>query len=90
MPVPITCEHRSIHVCEMMECLGIEPGGGVASHLGLRYATALRHCETCLSKEVCRDWLASAPASIALAPSFCPNADIFFELQVDQPRARRS
>jgi len=78
----------------MMERLGIEPGGGVAPHLGphlgLRYATALRHCETCLSKEVCRDWLTSAPASIALAPSFCPNADIFFELQVDQPRARRS
>ena len=90
MPVPITRERGSIYVCEMMERLGIEPGGGVAPHLGLRYAAALRHCETCLSKEVCRDWLTSAPASIALAPRFCPNADIFFELQVDQPRARRS
>jgi hypothetical protein len=25
------------------------------------------------------------PSSVAFAPRFCPNADIFFELQVDQP-----
>jgi Family of unknown function (DUF6455) len=90
MPLPVTREGRSIYVCEMMERLGIEPGGGVAAHLGLRYAIALHHCETCPSKGICRDWLVGAPASIALAPRFCPSADIFFELQVDQPRARRS
>jgi hypothetical protein len=79
-------ERRPIYICEMMEHLGLEPGGGVAPHLGLIYATALRRCEACLAKEACRDWLDSMPASVAFAPRFCPNDDIFFELQVDQPR----
>jgi len=39
------------------------------------------------SKQACRDWLDSMPASAAFAPRFCPNADIFFEFQVDQARA---
>jgi hypothetical protein len=90
MPAPVARERQPIYIREMMRRLGIEPGGGVAPHLGLRCATALHPYESCLSKEACRNWLASAPASIALAPRFCANADIFFELQVDQPRARRS
>jgi hypothetical protein len=36
-------------------------------------------------KKACRDWLDSLPASVPLPPRFCPNADIFFELQVDRP-----
>ncbi len=71
----------------MMERLGIEPGGGAVPHLGLSYATALRRCEACPSKESCRDWLDGVPTSVAIAPRFCPNGDIFLELQVDQPRA---
>jgi hypothetical protein len=27
------------------------------------------------------------PAAMAFAPRFCPNADIFFELLVDEPGA---
>ena len=27
------------------------------------------------------------PAAVAFAPRFCPNADIFFELQADEPGA---
>ena len=89
MAAPVARERKPIHICEMMERLGIEPGGGMAPHLGLSYATALRRCESCPSKEACRDWLDSMPPSAAFAPRFCPNADIFFELQVDQPRAHR-
>jgi hypothetical protein len=90
MLAPDARERQPIYIREMMERLGIEPAGGVAPHLGLRYATALHHRDSCLSKEVCRNWLASSPASIELAPRFCESADILFELQVDQPRARRS
>jgi hypothetical protein len=90
MAAPLVREHQPIYMCEMMERLGIEPGGGAAPHLGLSYATALHRCEACLSKEACRDWLDSMLASAAFAPRFCPNADIFFELQVDQPRAHPS
>ncbi len=62
MAAPIARERQPIYVCEMMERLGIEPAGGVAPHLGLRYATALRLCEACPRKEACRDWLDSMPA----------------------------
>ena len=89
MAAPVARERQAIYLCEMMERVGIEPGGGMAPHLGLSYATALRRCGACPFKEACRDWLDSMPESVAFAPRFCPNADIFFELQVDQPGAHR-
>jgi Family of unknown function (DUF6455) len=73
------------HMVRMMQRLGIEPGGGVVPHLSLSYITAFHRCEACPSKQGCRDWLDSVPASVLLAPRFCPNADILFELRVDQP-----
>jgi len=79
---------RPIYICEMMERLGLEPGGSEAPRLGLSYATALRRCQACPSKQACRDWLDSLSASPLVAPNFCPNADIFFELLVDQPSVR--
>ncbi len=87
MAAPVARKRKLIYMCEMMERLGIEPGGGVVPHLGLIYATALRRCEACPSKEACCDWLDGMPTSVAIAPRFCPNGDIFLELQVDQPRA---
>jgi|SRR5208282_1949280 len=85
MAAPTAGKRQPIHMREMMERLGIEPGGGVVPSLSLSYATAFHRCETCLSKQACRDWLDGMPASVAFAPRFCPNADIFFELQVAQP-----
>ncbi len=85
MTAPVTRERQPIYICEMMERLGIEPGGLAAPHLGLSYAIALHRCDACPSKGACRDWLDGMPSSVAFAPRFCPNADIFFELQVDQP-----
>jgi len=84
MAAPIALE-RAIHLREMMEHIGIEPGGGAVPGVGLSYATALHRCEACPFKQACREWLDSAPALAASAPHFCPNADIFFELLVDQP-----
>ncbi len=87
MAAPVARECQPIHMGEMMERLGIEAGGAVAPHLGLSYAAALRRCEACPSKQACRDWLDSMPASATFAPRFCPNADIFFDFQIDQARA---
>ena len=70
------------HICEMMEHLGIEPGGGVVPHLSLSYMIAFHRCEACPVKQACRAWLDGAPPQVTLAPRFCPNADILFELQV--------
>jgi len=78
------------HIREMMEHLGIEPGGGGVPRWSLAYSTAFHRCEGCTNKQACRDWLATMPALVSFAPRFCPNADIFFELQVEQPRADRS
>jgi hypothetical protein len=71
----------------MMQRLGIDPGAGVVPHLSVSYIAAFHRCETCPCKQACRDWLDSMPASVVLAPRFCPNIDIFLELQVDQPGA---
>lgn len=89
MAAPVAQKRQPIYMCEMMERLGIEPGGGMAARVGPSYALALHRCEACLSKEACREWLDSMSTSVAFAPGFCPNADIFFELQIDQPRAHQ-
>lgn len=85
MAAPAGYKRLPTHMCEMMERLGIEPGGGVVPRLSLSYTTAFHRCEACPSKQVCADWLKSTSAAVAFAPRFCPNADIFFELQVNQP-----
>jgi hypothetical protein len=90
MDVPALRERQPTHIVEMMQRLGIEPGGGAVSQLCLSYATAFHRCEACPSKQACREWLDSTPQSAAFAPRFCPNADILFELQVDQPIHNRT
>lgn len=85
MPSPENSARQPTYISEMMQRLGIEPGGGVVPRLSLAYMTAFHRCETCPAKEACREWLDSMPRSVASAPSFCPNDDILFELRVDQP-----
>jgi len=85
MAAPATAERHITHICEMMQRLGIEPGGGVIPHLALSYATAFRRCKMCGTREACRKWLDCTSASNGLAPRFCPNADIFFELRLEAP-----
>jgi hypothetical protein len=82
-------DHQPIYICEMMERLGIEPAGGVVPRLGLIYSTAFHRCEACPSKQACRDWLDSMAGPVEFAPRFCPNDDVLFELQVDQPSPNR-
>ena len=85
MATAATQEHRPILLYEMMTRLGIEPSGSVLPRFSLRYATAIQRCEACPYKKACRAWLDHRPASVSLAPHFCPDADILFELQFDQP-----
>jgi hypothetical protein len=80
---------RSIQLYEMMARLGIEPSGNALPRLSLRYATAIRRCEACTSKDACRNWLDQSPETVSVAPKFCPDADILFELQLDQPGSNR-
>jgi hypothetical protein len=77
--------NQSAYCTEMMERLGIEPGRGAIPQASLGYIAAFHRCQACPFKQACRNWLDDAAASIAAAPRFCPNADIFFELQFDQP-----
>jgi Family of unknown function (DUF6455) len=81
------CDLRDANVYKMMEELGIEAGGGVVPRFGLTYASAIRRCQTCRSVQVCSQWL-GAHTSTSLAPGFCPNADIFFELTFDGQTSR--
>ncbi len=78
------CKKQPLCLWEMMKRLGIDPGGGILPRLSLAYATALHRCEECRSKQHCRMWLDATPTDTVLAPHFCPNADILFELQFDQ------
>jgi hypothetical protein len=90
MAAPAINGRHPLYLIELMDRLGIEPGEGVIAGLGLSYATAVHRCEACPAKQECRDWLASAPKSVSLAPRFCPNNDILFELQVDRPPLHRA
>jgi len=69
---------------EMMQRLGIEPAESAVPRLSLAYMTAFHRCQTCPTKEACREWLNTMPQSVATAPGFCPNDDILFELQINQ------
>ena len=70
----LTAQACPSHMVRMMQRLGLEPGGGVVPHLSLSHIAAFHRCEACPCKQACRDWLDSAPASVLLAPRFCPNA----------------
>ena len=78
-------KRQSINLCRMMERLGVEPAGGIVSRWSLSYATALHRCQACPSQNACHAWLDDMPNAVSFAPRFCPNADILFEMQVDQP-----
>lgn len=83
-------ERQPTHIREMMERLGIEPDAGVFPRWSLSYATAFHRCEGCTNKQACRVWLDRMPAQVSFAPRFCPDADIFFELQIEQPSVARA
>lgn len=78
-------DNKPTHIREMLERLGVDPAAGVLAHSELTFLTALHRCQNCPSKAACRAWLDSMPMSVAFAPKFCPNGDLFFELQFDQP-----
>ena len=78
-------DYKSAYMREMMERLGVDPACGVLAYSELTFLTALHRCQSCPSKAACRVWLDSMPMSVSFAPKFCPNSDLFFELQVDQP-----
>ena len=63
----------------------MDPGCGVVPWLSLKYTTAAHRCESCSSKQLCNSWLDCGPDSAGIVPPFCPNQDILFELQFDQP-----
>ncbi len=88
MTLPALHKSQTAHIHEMMKRLGIEPGVGVLPRWSLSYATAQRQCRNCLAKGACDQWLDHAADHVAFAPRFCPNADIFFELQSEQPAMR--
>jgi len=82
MAEPAARSREPTLICEMMERLGIEPGGGALPALGLQYLRAFRRCQHCVSKRACRDWLDDGGNSAAHAPRFCPNADALLDLQI--------
>jgi len=78
----------SARLYDMMARLGIDQDTVGPSQLSLWFETALQRCGNCQAKTACRDWLGcTRPA--AVAPWFCVNADILFELQYDQLGPRR-
>jgi hypothetical protein len=85
MPLLEDSARQATYLYDMMKRLGIEPSEGVIPRLSLAYMTAIHRCQTCPTKEACREWLDSMPHSVGTAPSFCPNDDILFELRINQP-----
>ena len=75
---------RRIYLGDMMKRLGIDPAGAVLAQWSLSYFTARHRCESCPRKQTCREWLQRTPGAVSAPPSFCPSADVLFELQFDQ------
>ena len=72
MAEPSARKCEPIYMREMIERLGIEPGGGAVPSLSLSYAAAFHRCETCLSKQACRDWLDRTPGVGGVRPALLP------------------
>jgi hypothetical protein len=49
-------------------------------------ARAIDACQRCDTAEVCGDWLARVPATVAQPPPFCPNADEFSRVKQAKDR----
>ena len=81
--MPAARQTQQTYMREMMQRLGLDPAESVLPHSSLGYLTASHRCVMCPHKQTCREWLDRASACVAFAPRFCPNADIFFELQFD-------
>jgi len=84
------CDEKPACISEMMKRLGIEVGDGILPRKSLTYATARHRCEQCKTPDACREWLRTSPAAMNFAPKFCPNGNVLFELQFDQPASRRA
>jgi len=82
-------EIGELEVYKMLERLGLELGAGVVPRYGLMYMAAIRTCRTCGSARACAAWVGS-DAALCIAPDFCPNADIFTELVMEEPTVVRS
>lgn len=74
----------SARIYDMMVRLGIDQDTADPLKLSMWFETGLRRCENCEAKRACQDWL-NCVQSAVVAPSFCVNADILFELRYDQP-----
>jgi hypothetical protein len=81
-----------LEVYKMLERLGIELGAGVVPRYGLMYTSAVRTCRNCGSVRACTEWLGATSATdvAPVAPGFCPNADLLFELELNGQTVSRS
>lgn len=75
----------SAPIHEMTARLGMDAEDGVSLQMCLWFETAFARCEACQAMKACRDWLNCAPLNVSVAPWFCCNGDILFELQYDEP-----
>ena len=80
---------QPMHIVEMMERLGLEPGAGAIPRLSLAHITAFHRCQACPLKAPCTTWLACHRGPLRFAPPFCPSADILFEMKFNDPGALR-
>jgi hypothetical protein len=74
----------SANIGEMMERMGIEFDDEIEDYFGPTLNALIRTCQLCRAGNLCSDWLARAPVTVARAPAFCPYADRLDCLALDQ------
>ncbi len=62
---------------EMMERLGVDPGGAAREASGAGLAAAASRCRACGSWDACKGFLEATEGLAPAAPAFCPNGDFF-------------
>lgn len=78
-------ETRLWNMAEMMNKLGLD--AATLAHRPGGLSSAVSACQSCGADEVCHDWLARTPKSLAKAPEFCPNAKRFAQARTTPPAA---
>jgi hypothetical protein len=70
----------------LAEQLGIDPGAMADPRTELSFAMAHRRCAECKSKEQCRRAIREGRALMSAVASFCPSAEVLFDLAGRQLR----
>ena len=87
MPRSAKADRRLRNMAMMIDRLGFSADTLGREPLAAELRSAVRVCRACTAEEMCRDWLAHAPAAFDHAPEFCPNQELLARVRGERTSA---